>query len=354
MELFRCQSNNIEQIAVKDYKIVLMKKSFGILLFCMLSFVSAFSQNNQTIKGFETQMKTLVDLMYEAPTDNERFNANEKLIAIFDEVLSMEKSFYYPFDELKKISNLKSSDNKFRIFTWAVVSQDGSFENFGFVQAKNETSGDYEVYKLKDKSDEIFNSEFAKCDNENWFGAVYYDLITTKYEDRTFYTLLGFDGNSIYTKRKVIEPIVFKARSGKPEFGASYFYKDKERKRYVFEYNPEASFVLKWDNQYYEDKSRGNKPSFISKIFKKSEYQSKRNNIDPTVAKEQMIVYDVLEPMFDGMSKMTQFNVASGIVNGFKFERGRWRFIENVLARNKKTKTVKELEKKSNLFYPHK
>ncbi|MFA6199655.1 MAG: hypothetical protein WC679_04530 [Bacteroidales bacterium] len=330
-----------------------MKKSFGILFICMLSFVNVFSQNNETIKGFETQMKALVDLMCDAPTDNERFNANEKLIAIFDEVLPMEKSFHYPFDELKRISKLKSSDNRFRIFTWAVVSQDGSFENFGFVQSKNETSGEYEVYKLHDKSDEIFNPEFAKCDNENWFGAVYYDLITTKYEDRTFYTLLGFDGNSIYTKRKIIEPIVFKARSGKPEFGASYFYKDKERKRYIFEYNPENNFILRWDDQYYEDK-KVKEPSFFNRIFKKNEYQSRKNNTELTLSQEQMIVYDVLESMFEGVSDMSQFNVASGVVNGFKFERGRWRLVENVLARNKITKKEKKLEVKSNLFNRHK
>lgn len=329
-----------------------MRKSFGFLLVCILSFVSAYSQTNQTISEFEAQMKKLVDLMYDSPTDNERFNANEKLIAIFDEVLSMEGSFSYPFDELKRISNLKSSDNQFRIFTWAVISQDGSFENFGFVQSKNETSGAYEVYKLTDKSDEIFNAEFAKCDNENWFGAVYYDIILNKYEGRTFYTLLGFDGNNIYTKRKIIEPIVFKARSGKPEFGASYFYKDKERKRYVFEYNSESNFVLKWDNQYYEDKTKGKKPSIFKTMFQKNQYPQRRNNVEPDVVKEHMIVYDVLEPMFDGLEGMKQFYVASGSVKGFKFERGRWRLIEEVEARNKEYKKYKEKEKKSNLFYP--
>lgn len=329
-----------------------MRKSFGFLLVCIFCFVNAFSQTNQTISEFEAQMKKFVDLMYDSPTDNERFNANEKLIAIFDEVLSMEGSFSYPFNELKRISNLKSSDNKFRIFTWAIVSQDGSYENFGFVQSKNETSGNYEVYKLMDKSEDIFNPEFAKCDNDNWFGAVYYDIILNKYEGKTFYTLLGFDGNNIYTKRKVIEPIVFKARSGKPEFGDSYFYKDKERKRYVFEYNSESNFVLKWDNQYYEDKSKGKKPSFFKTMFQKNQYTQRPNNIEPSVVKEQMIVYDVLEPMFDGLEGMKQFYVASGSVKGFKFERGRWRLIEDVEARNKEYKKVKEREFKSNVFCP--
>lgn len=326
-----------------------MKKSFIVLLVNILICANVFSQNNQTFKDFELQMKNLMDLVFDAPTDNERFNANERLVIVMDEVLSMENSFDYPFSDLKRISNLKSSDNRFRIFTWAVLSQDGSFENFGFVQALNESSGDYEVYRLNDKSEDIFNPELAKCDNSNWFGAVYYEILTTKYENRTFYTLLGFDGNNIYTKRKVIEPIVFKARSGKPEFGATYFYKEKDRKRYVFEYNAEASFFLKWDNQYYEDMSRGKKSSFMSSIFKKN--QNRNKIIEPSIAKEEMIVYEVLEPMYEGLEGKTQFYVSSGYVNGFKFDKGRWRFIEKVLPRNKETKEPPKKETKTKSLY---
>jgi hypothetical protein len=330
-----------------------MKKGFIALLFCFLFSWSLFSQSNQTFLEFENQMRDYMDLMYDAPTDNERFNANEKLMLIFEEVLSMEKSFAYPFEQLSRISNLKSSDNFFRIFTWAIVSQDGSFESFGFVQAKNAQTDEYEVYKLTDKSDEIFNPELAKCDNNTWFGAVYYELITTKYDDRTFYTLLGFDANNIYTKRRVIEPISFKSRSGKPEFGASYFYKDRDRRRYVFEYNAEARFVLKWDNQYYEDKSKKNKSSSKNSLFKKRQRQTTPAVIP--VVQEQMIVYEVLKPMYEsveGMEGMSQFYVPSEQINGFKFERGRWRFIERVLARNSdKEKKYKPAQKKTVPLY---
>ncbi|MFA7081606.1 MAG: hypothetical protein WC135_03240 [Bacteroidales bacterium] len=328
-----------------------MKKKLIILILSVLFSVEGFSQKNQVFKDFEIQLKELMNLMFDAPTDNERFNANERFIVVIDEVLSMENSFPYPFSDLSRISNLKSSDNRFRIFTWAVVSQDGTYEHFGFVQAKNETSGAFEVYKLNDKSEEFFNPEYDKSDNETWFGAVYFELITNKYEDRTFYTLLGVDGNNIYTKRKVIEPIVFKARSGKPEFGATYFYKQKDKRRSVFEYNAEARFFMKWDDQYYEDKSRRDKPSFMSSIFKKKQIQKRNKVVEPSIAKEYMIVYEVLEPMFEGLEGKTQFYVSSGYVNGFKFERGRWRLIESVLPRNQDKKDPPELERKSNQLY---
>lgn len=327
-----------------------MKRIIIIFFVCILSFISTFSQSNQAMKELEANMKPLVDLVFDAPTDNERFNANEKLLVNLEEVLSMSKSFSYPFDGLKRISILKSPDNRFRIFTWAVIAQDGTFENFGFVQSLNENSGEYEVYKLTDRSEEIFNPNEAKCDNANWFGAVYYDLIQLKDQDRTYYTLLGFDGNSIYTKRKIIEPINFKGRSSQPEFGASVFFKERDRKRFVFEYNPETSFVLKWDNQYYENKAKP-KNNPISALFKRTSAPNIQadKNIPPdpsTVIFEQMIVYEKLEPMYEGMENMPQFFVGSGFVNGFKFERGRWRFIEGVLPRNDNPKKGLEPKRK--------
>lgn len=328
-----------------------MKKRIIFLLFSVFICLNGFSQKNQNFNEFEVQLKELMNLIFDAPTDNERFNANEKFIEVMDQVLSMNNSFNYPFSQLNRVSNLKSSDNKFRIFTWAVVSQDRSYENFGFIQSKNEISGEYEVYKLNDKSEEIFNPEFDKCDNDNWFGAVYFELLTNKYEDRTFYTLLGVDGNNIYTKRKVIEPILFKSRSGKPEFGANQFYRQKDKRRIVFEYNSEARFFMKWDNQYYEDKQRGKKQSLISSIFNKKSNQIRTNAPEAPVVREEMIVYEVLEPMFEGLEGKTQFYVSSGYVNGFKFEKGRWRLIESVLPRNKEEKETPRIEVKSNQLY---
>lgn len=306
-----------------------MKKYLIALVIGALLNVNLFSQDKNTFAEFEAQMKELIDKATNSPKDNERFNANEKLITIMEEVLSMDKSFSYPFSSLTRISNLKSSDNKFRIFTWAVVSQDGTYENFGFVQAKNKTTGEYEVYKLKDRSEEILAPEISKTDNETWFGAVYYELLTMDYEGRKIYTLLGFDGNNIYTKRRVIEFISFKSRSAKPIFGANLFHKDRDRYRYIFEYNPDANFFLRWDNQYYEDKN-------INKKKKRRTFRQQKAPAQVNIVQDYMIVYDVLEPMFEGMegSLRTQFYVSSGYVNGFKFERGRWRLIENVQPRN--------------------
>lgn len=321
-----------------------MKKRILIFFIGILLSVNIFSQNSETFGQFELQMKELIDLVIDSPNDNERFNANEKLLTTMEEVMGLEKSFNYPFSSLKRISNLKSPDNKFRIFTWAIVSHDGKYENFGLIQVKNETTSEYETYILKDKSEEIFNPEMTKTDNQTWFGAVYYELLTMDYEGRKVYTLIGYDGNDIYTKRKIIDFISFKPRSSKPIFGANNFYKERDRTRYIFEYNPDAKFFLLWDNQYYEDKNLARK--------KRTFFKPKPRTIEPNIVKDYMIVYDVLEPMYEGMEGKTQFYISSGYVNGFKFERGKWRLIENVQPRNKKPEpNIKPAEKKTIPLY---
>ena len=325
-------------------------KGLGFLLIFIVQGLFSYSQSVEALRDLEKSIKPYVDLVFDAPTDNERFNANEKLLDALSEVLSMPKSFAYPFNELNRLSILKSSDNRFRIITWSVIDQEGFFENYGFIQSRNLNKDEYELYRLFDKSDEIFNPELAKCDNENWYGAVYYELITRENEGRKYYTLLGYNGNNIYTKKKIIEPISFRGNNSKPEFGLSIFFKEKDRKRFIYEYNPETSFVLKWDNQYYENPNP--KTSFsVKNIFASNKPKpisnEKNQPPDPrTVALEEMIVFEVLEPLYEGMEGLYQFYVGSGVMNGFKFERGRWRLVENILPRNAQPKKEEEPKRK--------
>jgi hypothetical protein len=308
--------------------------------------LSLGAQNELSLTQYEAELKPLMDLMYDSPTDNERFNSNEKLIAILEQALQTEGSFSYDFTQLNRLSILRSEDNKFRIFTWAVMAQNGQSENFGFIQFKSQDEEGFTTLKLEDKSDDIFNPEYNRLSANNWFGCVYYKIITNRFEGKNYYTLLGYDANDIYTSRKVIEPLSFSSAKKGVEFGAPMFYKDKDRRRYIFEYNSQAPFVLKWDDQYYESKESKEKNSVISKLFSKKEYVYYKGQAAEKVEKEWMIVYEVLAPIYDGISTMKQFYVPSEQVNGFKFEKGKWRFIENILPRNKLQKNQSEPQRK--------
>ncbi|MDR0789834.1 MAG: hypothetical protein LBO06_03450, partial [Bacteroidales bacterium] len=176
-----------------------MKARFVIFLCCLVATISATAQSKQALENFENQLKPLMDTMTLAKVDNQRFNANEKFIALLEEVLSYPKTFSYPFEKLKHISILSPSDKRFRIYTWNIVNDYGEYENYGFVQSENKDEKEMQVFRLYDRSDEIPFPENAKLDDSLWFGAVYYEVITTKFNDVTLYTLLGWDGKDIYS-----------------------------------------------------------------------------------------------------------------------------------------------------------
>ena len=307
-----------------------MKKT--LLFLCLLFFVSQLHSQNIMLQNAERELHSLMNVMFSSKDDNERFNANEKFINILDNVLEYPNSFDYPFNSLDKISILASSDKRFKIFTWAVFSNEGVYDNFGMIQARNENTEEYEIYRLYDRSEEVFSPEEAKLADTSWFGAVYFDLITTKNENITYYTLLGWDGKDIYPKRKIIEPITFKRNSGRPSFGASIFHKEKQLKRMIFEYAPTASFNLKWDNQYYTE--GGVKKAKQKGLKKNKPFETEAQKVE----KSQMIIYEELEPMYDGLGMVKNLSVPSGKVVGLRFERGKWRKIENLIPRNSKKK----------------
>lgn len=303
-----------------------------IILICVALFASPLCSQDIMLQNAEQELSSLMNVMFSSKDDNERFNANEKFLTLLDNVLEYPNSFDYPFENLDKISILTSSDKKFKIFTWAVFSNEGDYDNFGMIQARNETTEEYEIYRLWDRSDDVFSPQEAKLTDTSWFGAVYYELITTKNENITYYTLLGWDGKDIYSKRKIIEPITFKRNSGRPNFGASIFYKEKQLKRMIFEYAPTASFNLKWDNQYHKEGG-------VKKAKQKGMKKNKPFEVEEAkIERSQMILYDELEPMCDGLGMVKNLSVPSGKVVGLRFERGKWRKVENLIPRNSKRK----------------
>ena len=303
-----------------------------IILICVALFATPLCSQDIMLQNAEQELSSLMNVMFSSKDDNERFNANEKFLTLLDNVLGYPNSFDYPFENLDKISILTSSDKKFKIFTWAVFSNEGDYDNFGMIQARNETTEEYEIYRLWDRSDDVFSPQEAKLTDTSWFGAVYYELITTKNENITYYTLLGWDGKDIYSKRKIIEPITFKRNSGRPNFGASIFYKEKQLKRMIFEYAPTASFNLKWDNQYHKEGG-------VKKAKQKGMKKNKPFEVEEAkIERSQMILYDELEPMCDGLGMVKNLSVPSGKVVGLRFERGKWRKVENLIPRNSKRK----------------
>lgn len=207
----------------------------------------------------EDSIRALQLKVFHSKKDANKLEANKQFLALWNATLKDEKSLLYPFDSIKKdkdVSVLISPDHKFRIITWNLLREDETHAYFGFIQVNNsktikkgwfkkETTQQYDVFPLVDKSGTITNPETYVGDPSKWFGMLYYSEIIKSDDD--FYTLLGWDGNNKITQRKFIDILWFKP-DGTPQFGKDVFkISNKFNKRVLFEYASEVSMSLKYN-----------------------------------------------------------------------------------------------------------
>lgn len=201
----------------------------------------------------EDSLKTLQKSVFFSKKEKDRFEANKKFLAIWNDIITNEKSFQYPFDSLKEISRLTSPDKKFRIVTWDIMKDDGTHAYFGFIQNnttfvkrvglfKKTYTQAYQFYSLQDKSSTVKSAENYTGDHTKWYGMLYVDIIPND----DYYTLIGWDGNDKITQKKFIDVLYFKS-DGTPMFGKDVFkYPGKFSKRIVFEYSSEVSMSVRY------------------------------------------------------------------------------------------------------------
>jgi hypothetical protein len=153
---------------------------------------------------------------------------------------------------------------------------------------------------LTDKSSEVKNAENYAGDASKWFGMLYYKIIPVQVKRRQYYTLLGFNGNDKLTSKKVIDILYFGA-DGSPKFGDDLFRVEKKfPKRMIFEYSAQVVMSLKYNES------------------------------------SKMIVLDHLSPPHLGLQGQFQYYGPDFSLDGFEFKKGKWNYIQDIEARNKK------------------
>lgn len=235
----------------------------NLFLFICTLFISqlGFSQLTETdvkyYSDLEDSLKHIAQRVFLSKIEKNKFEANKQFIALWNEVLKDEKSMQYPFDSLKKdVSLLMAPDKKFRIITWNIIKEDQTHAFFGFIQVNNsktvkkglfkkETTAQYDLFSLADKSASVKTPENYVSDPSKWFGMLYVDCIKS---DEDFYTLIAWDGNDKLTQRKFIDVLYFKP-DGTPLFGKDVFkFPGKFAKRIMFEYASEVAMSLKYNS----------------------------------------------------------------------------------------------------------
>lgn len=176
-----------------------------------------------------------------AETDEAREAASTQLKSALKAVLEAPDGLATPLDDLP-LSRVEAPDGSFRLITWNLPLADGSHRYEGLLLAQSGRLTT--LYELRDMSGGITNAELAELGPERWYGALYYSVISVKKGGKTWYTLLGWRGQSATETRKVIEVLSF--RGGRPRFGAPLFGTGKlKEQRKVFSYAAAASMLLR-------------------------------------------------------------------------------------------------------------
>ena len=285
-----------------------------ILLTLLLAAVPATAQNRVRMQDYQQRLVELFGRVSTAPTDNERYLSSEEAVGQLCRALDEEQSERWQWHLPQSVSVLTSPDGRLRVFSWAVVRDNGEYECFGIVQFYNDHEEEYQYVVLHDKSDDLVNREETVLTADNWFGAIYQELIQTTAGDRTVYTLLGWTGVDYLTDRRVIEPVVL--RGGVPQFGAAVFRRERNLRRAVVEYRDGAAVQMAYTEQTVQQVQRDR-----VKVRGTNRYRTVEKVKEH---KEKMIIFDEVEPQIAGMEGLFQYYVPSGVELGYAWIDGKW------------------------------
>jgi hypothetical protein len=277
-----------------------MKQPLIIFFLFLMLPVATLAQHSdeqsplKQLKIYEDSLTSLGKKLVNNEEELERKNANYTFIRTLVSALKIPNSFLYPFDSVKSVRIVNSPDNRFRIISWPVVNQDGSYRFYGTIQMN--TGGSLQMFPLDDYTPLMKKPEDTITDNKKWYGAEYYRIIPV-YSPKLYYVLIGWKGNNVKSTRRVIEVLSFK--DDKPVLGMPVFDGNgKTRKRVVFEYTRQASMLLRYE------------PG------------------------QNLIVFDHLSPPAPKLKNQPESFGPDMSYDGYKLKNGRWVYVENLDMRN--------------------
>ncbi len=301
----------------------------GIALFIiLLTSIWAYTQDSAFFAEKEIQLNTLGKMILSSEADSIRVAANVEFYYALNELLNNEASWDYSFPELKSTSILIPEDSTIRIFTWNIPLRTNEILYYGFIQRKTEKG--YKLYSLQDHSRDMYDIKHMELNDQNWYGCLYYDIVQRTANNRNYYTLLGWDGYTNRTTRKIIDVLWFD-RADNCHFGAPLFpgFEQEMVQRVVFEYSKMASMTVRNDTQY------------ISKIKRKQKIIRGEGLYDTILEAHDMIIFNRLMPLNEELRGQYEYYVPLGeIIDALIFENGQWIIHKEIDARYKYFDTI--------------
>ncbi len=270
---------------------------FLSIAYLLLSTVNGLSQvpDYFDFVKAESELRLLFDQLY-SDSLSEPDPVLSRIREILPEALEKEGGMEFPWNKLDKIGVISSEDGMIRIFTWHVSDDPNNYRYFGYIQVAAK-KGKVKVFELVDNQKAQRSVQKLNQSPGDWYGKLYYQIITTKFKRKTYYTLLGKDFNTSRSTIKTIEAVSL--QRNKPQFLKELFFNGRDRiDRLVLEYSSQVAISVRYD---------------------------------PGI---QMITIDHLVPLHSIYEGNYEFYGPDGSFDGMEFEAGSWIYRQDIDARN--------------------
>ncbi len=277
-------------------------KNFAILLLLFITSHGLFAQTGKVstedlplMEALEDTLGLLSFLIINDSIPEDRFAATKKMIPTLVKALKIKNSFSYPFEQMRTVSIQYPTDSTFRVFTWQLYVDVDDYRYYGAIQMN---SPELKLYPLIDRTKNVVSEEHDVLSPEQWFGALYYNIHQFESPIGRKYLLFGFNGHSLFNKKKLIDVLHFE--NGNAKFGAPVFIQEETvtsprtvRSRIVKEYSAESSIRLNYDETF------------------------------------EQIMFDHLVTM-GGNYDQGPVSVPDGTYEAYRLENGEWHWVEKV------------------------
>lgn len=288
---------------MKHYKSRITNLGFvmRLLLFCGLLQGNTLSAQKAGLDDWGFYRDTLLQLedsLFYGTSDSVRLESSRLLKSNLRDFLLFENAQDYDWTAFQFVLKKTNQSQDFFLYNWALRRDNGDFEFVAILKYKWQDQ--WKVVVCEDRSKGMKSPQTQTLSPEQWYGALYYEMIEVKQPKRkqSYWLLLGWDGYEFDSNQKLID-CMYLDEQGDVKFGLPIFEIGEETlSRFLHRYKEDAVVTLRYD----EDNQR--------------------------------IVFDHLEPMEPRMEGMRQFYISDFTYDAFNHRKGRWRYATNVDVRN--------------------
>lgn len=252
----------------------------------------------QSVREVRDSVQQCFQIMLSSDNDAEKVMVSDAMETILADFYRNASQFDVEFDSVPFLGQLRSDDGVVAMTCWNLAFSDGTFQYHCILRHRPDRNS-VVVTVLEDNDVDWNRIQRKAIRPADWYGALYYRILTDKHRGKTYYTLLGWDGKDQMTNRKVVDVLTFQGRS--VLLGASVFrdVRDRPVNRLYFEYANDVSMALNYD------------------------------------VKEKMIVMDHLAPEDSRLEGQYQFYGPDFSYDALEFTKGEWILHEDVFSANR-------------------